>query len=267
MQACDLVHLAALIAAHGASGRALLCPVSSGLTTYWVASKCRWDRWRRALPTAHEASCSGPGTNWKSLEPLIEEILLSEVLTRVWTGYLVLQDRTRNGREAEPIARSVLASHLEARHRTLSWMMHSPGVPIAGAVAINQLRRKAERWTDLLLGCLARGDLQDLAFDLQRLDDFALDWQEHPAGTISASWSILLTSLREAFAPHGRRSPNADLNERIAAGILACFPPELFDSTGLFHSLWMVRLRYATEEAEGMLEELIRTERACAETE
>ncbi|HEY8368605.1 MAG TPA: hypothetical protein VIM86_04745, partial [Thermodesulfobacteriota bacterium] len=77
--------------------------------------------------------------------------------------------------------------------------------------------------------------------------------------------SGLMRAYEEAFAPHGRRSPNADLNERIAAGILACFPPELFDSTGLFHSLWMVRLRYATEEAEGMLEELIRTERACAE--
>ena len=52
-------------------------------------------------------------------------------------------------------------------------------------------------------------------------------------------------------------SPNGALNARIAAAVLSCFGAELFDSTGVFRSLWMLRLTNATADAEGMLEELL----------
>ena len=52
-------------------------------------------------------------------------------------------------------------------------------------------------------------------------------------------------------------SPNADLNARIATAILSCFPAELFDSTGQFRSLWLLRLFNATSDAQGMIAELL----------
>ena len=74
---------------------------------------------------------------------------------------------------------------------------------------------------------------------------------------------MLLASLRKAFQRDlGPVSPNADLNAGIAAGILSCFPSELFDSTGLFRSLWLMRMTSAAEDAVCMIEELLAPERA-----
>ena len=61
-------------------------------------------------------------------------------------------------------------------------------------------------------------------------------------------------------------SPNAELNARIAASILACFPAELFDSTGLLRSLWLMRLTNVAEDTQGMIDELFKSERP-AQTE
>ena len=58
-----------------------------------------------------------------------------------------------------------------------------------------------------------------------------------------------------------QESPNADLNGRIAKSILSCFQPELFDSTGLFCSMWLMRLVNAANDAQGMLDELLSNDR------
>ncbi len=266
MQANELVHLAALIAVHGAPPDGSPLVVSRGnLANYWTASKCRLDRWQRTLrPTARMDDASPVGIGFKSLRGVIEEILLSEVLTRVWTGFLLAHVRSSERDESESVARSVLMGHLESRHRALGLLMHAAGVPIAEAVVVNQLRCKAERWTDLLLGQLSVPcDLSELAVDAQRVRDFALDHETDAAEHLAQRWSLLLASLRQAF-PITRlpQSPNSDLNERIAASVLACFPSEAFESTGLFHSLWMVRLRYAADDAQTMLDQLCRSLRA-----
>jgi hypothetical protein len=193
--------------------------------------------------------------------------LHSEVLTRVWTGFLVGHDRLCGREEAEPVARSVLTGHLDARHRALSLLMHAPGVPIAGALSINQLRCTTERWTDLLLGELCVPcDLNHLACDVQRAREFAADRQAEAEIHRGQRWSLLLASLRQAFPVEGPRSPNGDLNERIAGSVLSCFPSDAFDSIGLFHSLWMLRLRYAAEDAQGMLDQLCSHDRCSAES-
>ena len=43
----------------------------------------------------------------------------------------------------------------------------------------------------------------------------------------------------------------------IAASILACFPGDLFDSTGQFQSLWLIRLNNSAADAQVMLDELL----------
>ena len=101
---------------------------------------------------------------------------------------------------------------------------------------LNHLRRRAERWTDLLVGHLARyGDVAEFAIDADRAVEFSrdLEFQTDQEGGRQA-WPLLQASLRAAFqrglAPV---SPNEDLNAQIASAILSCFPADLFDSTGL----------------------------------
>jgi hypothetical protein len=269
MHAGELVQLAALVATHGPCllhGGGQLSGI--GLQRYWTASKCRLDRWSRALAEYSSTAPSElPRYRWKAIRPVVEEILLSEVLVRVWTAVLVAHDRYSGQTEAEPIARSVLTGQMEARHRALKLLMHAPGVRIADAVELNRLRRKSERWTDLLLARLAQNcTIEELAIDPERAVAFANDLQhESDQGQGEISWPILLSSLQASFEvkPRGK-SPNCDLNERIAASILACFPPGLFDSTGQFRSLLMARIRYVAEDAQCLLDELWSLERPLA---
>ena len=117
----------------------------------------------------------------------------------------------------------------------MSVLLDGQAIPAERAVAINRLRLKVERWTDLLLGrLLTRADVVEFAVEPDRRREFADDLrhEERTAGT-EYIWSLTLTALG-AFPPTAISTPSADLNARIAASILGCFPSDLFNSTGAF---------------------------------
>jgi len=267
MPAPDLVELAALIAVHGPTRIRAREPIPQGsVEEYWVASKSRLDRWARTLKGLDAAAGAGPLSGARrrdSVRGVLEEILSGEVLTRVWAAVTTAHDRHHGTDLAEPAARSVLVGHLEARHRVLTLLVRGPGIDAEFAVKLNRLRRRSERWTDMLIGqLLATDEVAELAVEPARAREFAED-SRHQAGQPGGrhARSLVLASLRAAFrqglAPV---SPNADLNARIADAILSCFPPELFDSTGVFRSAWLMRLTSFTDDAEGMIEELLRSD-------
>ncbi len=276
MHARELIELAAIVSAHGpvlVRGTHQLSP--SAIETYWTTSKCRLDRWGRSLKNfTHDANIeSDPRwqrAHWSFVRGVLEEVLTGEVLTRVWTAVLCAYDRHHRHGDAEAVARSVLIGHLEARHRVLSLMVRGPGIDAEAAVKLNHLRRRTERWTDLLVGYLTGlHDVSEFAIDPGRAKDFADDlrYRSNLKGGRQA-WPLVLSSLRATFC-NGlcSSSPNADLNTDIASSILSCFQPELFDSTGLFRSLWMVRLTNVTNDAQGMIEDLLAFENSTTAKE
>jgi hypothetical protein len=265
MHARELIELAAIISA---SGPALVCGVeqlsAAGIEQYWTTSKSRLDRWGWSLKSfndeARRADAKRHAPRWPYFRGVFEEILTGEVLTRTWAAVLCAHDRQHGTDVAEPIARSVLIGHLEARHRVLMLLVHGPGIDAEQAVKLNYLRRRSERWTDLLVGYLTGlHEVSEFAIEPQRAKDFAEDLRyrsDLPGGRYA--WPLMLASLRSSFRQSlGPMSPNADLNARIASSILSCFPPECFDSIGLFSSLWMVRIANATSDAQGMIENLL----------
>jgi hypothetical protein len=264
MHARELVELAAIVAAEGpVLVREAKHVAASSVEQYWVASKCRLDRWARALRQITQATSDrGPEQQrrWPADCALLEEILTGEVLVRVWTAVMCAYDRRRGTDVAEPVVRSVLIGHLEARHRVLTLLAQGPGIDTEPAVRLNLLRRRVERWTDVLIGYLTGlDDVREFAIDPERASDFADDLRyqaQMPGGR--HAWPLVLASLRAAFRQGPpSSSPNGDLNAQIASAILSCFPPELFDSTGLFRSLWLSRLTSATCDAQGMIEDLL----------
>jgi hypothetical protein len=264
MHVRDLVELAAIISAHGPtliqSGQSI--PPAS-VEQYWTTSKVRLDRWAWRLKSfVDHAQSQGHQRRdpWPEVRAVLEEILAGEVLTRVWTGLLCVYDRRHGSDEMEPTARSVMIGHMEARNRALKLLVHGPGVDVEAAVRLNRLRRRAERWTDLLVGHLViLHDVSEFAFDPRRASDFADDLRQrgHLQGG-RHSWPLTLATLRAAFQ-HGFsiESPNADLNARIASSILSCFPAEVFDATGLMRSLWMVRMSAMAEDTQGLIDGLL----------
>lgn len=266
MHARLLVEVAALAATQGPgliAGRAALS--AAGLEQYWTSSKCRLDRWYRTLGefTADALAGRSDRQRWRALRPVVEEVFTGELLSRVWGAVLQGYDRRRGQAEAEPIARSVLIGHLEARHRALTLLVCGPGVGTEEAVALNRLRRRSERWTDLLLGHLAEWcDVGGLAFDADRAAEFASDLRRQrrqPAGY--HAWALTVASLRGAFQTDlDDETANPDLNSRIAAAVVASFPAEQFDATGVFRGVWLARLANTACDAQGMLDDLLAVE-------
>jgi hypothetical protein len=265
MHARDLLELAAILSSHGP----LLVEHSAALPEeslqqYWSASKCRLDRWgrrlkqiQRATPDREESAISGRRNDPAAL---LEEILTGEVLTRVWSAIVAGHDRRHRSDQAEPIARSVLIGHLEARWRVLCLLTSTSRISVPEAMRLDRLRNRSERWADLLLGYLSGVcNASEFAIDPARMEDFSQDLH----GQVGLrgghqTWNLVQASLRAAFGQGlAPSSPNADLNAQIAAGILSSFPPELFHGTGLLCSLWTLRLYQTTNEAQGMLDQLL----------
>lgn len=263
MHARELVELAALAAVHGPQLIRDTWRISdSSIEQYWTASKCRLDRWGRTLKQLSEIADSGrkPLGAASPARAVLEEILTGEILTRVWAAVTCVHDRIRGTELVEPVARSVLIGHLEARHRLLMLLVRGPGIPAEEAVLLNHLRRRSERWTDMLVGyLLGLYDVSEFAVDPERARDFSedLSYRSRMPGGRHA-WPLVRVSLRAAFGPGlSPASPNADLNAQIATSIISCFQPELFDASGVLPSAWLVRVTNTAGDAAGMIDELL----------
>jgi hypothetical protein len=51
--------------------------------------------------------------------------------------------------------------------------------------------------------------------------------------------------------------PRDDLNQRIAAAVLSTFDTDAFDSSGVFKSLWLVRMSNVASDTQGLIDTLI----------
>ena len=106
-------------------------PSTTGyLEQYWAASKGLAESWNRSAKSY--TTLSGDSTpedfdKWVQIRGALDEIFISEMLTRVWTAVLVACDRHSGNHAAEPIARNVLAAHLEARQRALGLLLDGRG--------------------------------------------------------------------------------------------------------------------------------------------
>lgn len=268
MHARELVELAALAACHGpalvVAGRPL---ARAAMEDYWTVSKCRLERWNESL---HEIALASQGVKaWRSaaaqsiyVRAVLGEVLSGEVLARVWAAVVASYDRRLGIDENEPLAQRVLLDHLDARLRVLRLLAREPAIAAEDALALNHLRRRAERWSDLLVGHVAVcHDVSEFAVEPARARAFAADFRDQAAE--GQYWPLTVASLRAAFFDTaGIDSPNGDLNGKIAAAVLACFDAGLFDSTGQPHSLWMARLTRVADETQTLIEQMFRAEAA-----
>ncbi len=211
MQARELIDLAVFLAAQGSlflSGARQM--PDTALAQYWTISKCRLDRWNRTLRNVHTLPAPVRGevpAATRNLQAACEEILISEMVTRVWSSLLTAWDYQTGSGEAQPVAANVLSGQLEASNRVLGIISYNPLTAAGSGNELNRLRRLTERWTDLLLaglGSLVR--MADFAHDPARAEEFSHDFDpaQQPAVRKQA-WSLVAESLRETFVPYLRK--------------------------------------------------------------
>ena len=265
MHVRESVELGAILACHGSLFiRRAGAVRPKTVEQYWVASKCRLGHWTRALKDyqVHSDNARNDGSQraWTVVRSVIEEILATELLSRVWSGLTCGWDQRHEQAVFDPLVRSVFQGHLEARNRALNIMVYGCGFRMEEAVSLNHLRRRIERWTDMLLAYVTpEYDAGEFAFDAKRMRDFSDDLQ--PRSRLAPdepTRQVVLASLRLAFRTGlHRHSPNAELNRRIASSILSCLDEDLFEASGLLRSLWVERLYCTTNETQGMIDELL----------
>jgi hypothetical protein len=198
------------------------------------------------------------------VRPALEEILASELLTRLWTAAACAYDEARGDQELSPVARNIFVGQLEARRRLLALLAEGRAISKPDAAKLDQIRRRVERWTDMLLAHLAPLiDVEKFAFEPARARDFAEDLDHESVHAEPRFTSqLVLASLRASFTDGlAERTSNADLNRRIGSAILAALRDEMSDSASLVKSLWLQRLDRMASDTEGMIEELVRLDR------
>ncbi len=265
MTCSELVELAAMTATYGPGVMRGTGPLSeSCLRTYWSASKCRMNRWGLALAryqkTSEKLGKEWAHAQWHAIVPTMHEILASEMLTRTFSAVVCGHDRLHGQNEEEPIVQSIYMGHLEMRYRVLQIMVERDMGQTEIGIQLNHLRRRCERWTDLLISYLhTSSNMSEFAFDAERCSEFAENLRRnHADGVAQQSWNLTVSSLRESFRnPVLGETSNSDLNNRVAGGVIGCFPPEMFDSVGPLKALWQMRMETMADDAEEMVSELL----------
>ncbi len=236
------------------------CSSQQGMR-YWAASKCRLQRWQSALKV-FENDLKNPAEMhdpWPAIQVVIQEILFSDLLTRIWTTLLIQHDRAIKHPEMQSIGHSIYIGHVEARNRALRLIIRYRGVNEAAFDQLDEVRRRIERWTDMLLSRISNLDTAaQFGFDENRIRGFAADRPLESHRRRKEMEQILLASLISCLHQNGSQySANPDLNREIACGVLECLPTDRFDSTGLPKSILMLQMEQVQNDTQQMVQSLI----------
>jgi hypothetical protein len=270
MHAHEQVEVAAVVAVNAADVLSRGQVSANQVVPYWTASRIRLDCWSLALKeylqlqisSTPQVSAAGPlVVGWRTVRPVVEEILTAEVLTRVWSSIVSLAN-TRHA--LAPVVRRVYIGHLEARNRALNVLVYGRGFDSQEAAELNTLRRRCERWADLLLAYVLNIApeqsrlIEEYGFEPERLHEFARDLSEDCNGL---SAQLLQSSLRAAFGTReDSTTPHPGLNQRIAEAVFASLPADLSRAAGRSTNRWLDRIAQVTSDTEGMIQELLAIE-------
>jgi hypothetical protein len=256
MHALDLAELAANVARYTPSMIAHRCaPPRQRQQQYWLEAKFRHDFWSSKLAThRREIQCLGVShrrQSWQRILPIMEDILVSEPLTRC-VAYLalVLADQSIDV-DFSTLANSVLSSHIESRHRCLHLLVFGEGLSVEHSVRLNRIRRELESYTDSVLGTLPPLEsAQHICFDPL----WMANMRDQPMNQVTAHIDtrvLHLDCLRRALRPTMVRRlcatiPCTGANSKIHAAVLGFFPSNMFDSLG---TPWTVQAAHLKAES------------------
>ncbi len=251
MHCVELAELSSLLSRQAAA-LFLLRPAigHESLTRYWIQSRQRLEQWHQGLAQYLSLESAGRPVAmqvwWSDYEPMLEEVIVTESLTRVFAAIGMGLDAVSKQREIEPVTHSIHLSHLEARNRVLQLLLFGRGGSVTQSMGLNRLRRASERWTDRLLAPIVsiHRNANCYANDPQRCLAYVQEWQEekHPDSQRLASF-LTQIAMRTTLAERtGQRAALPNCNREVARSILACLSSECFDSLGLLKDFSTARL-------------------------
>lgn len=210
-------------------------PSAGSLRQFWQQTRALQQHWLRKL----DAWNSAGDPDLKQLEEVATQLFITELLARVWSTVLLGVDSQTGKNDLSRVARNAVSGLLQVRHVVMSLLVQQAESTHSRIAEIERLRRRSDRWTDLLIGNLAgQHDLFEFAFDVERARDFALESQEyHPATGPHPIDHLVTAGLRMAFLG---QLPEALLTEepfiRLVESIVGAMPHQAFHSDGTLKS-------------------------------
>lgn len=272
MHANQLAQIGSWIAIHAPTlilGNSTLPELVS--VDYWTCSKCRIQHWNAALQVFEDDFLGAEISHdpWPAISTVVEEIFVSEFLTRIWSAAVLAHDIYQESDELFGLAHSVHISHIEARNRAMRLLLSAQGSNEKEFDRLNRLRRKVERWTDLFLVRVTDIKVAKMfAFDEKRVADFHEENDDISPIMHARRNQILIASFTaELRSFQSQWAANPKLNRKISSSLLACFPADRFDSLGLPKSFGMVLLEKTQHDTQLLVDQLLDLDNIAAESE
>ncbi|TWT56093.1 hypothetical protein [Allorhodopirellula solitaria] len=267
MHVVKLAELAAVMTHHGPALLYRHASVSpEAVNCYWTASRQRLELWHQALIRFQRAKDDADSSRvqewWQDHIGVVEEILASELLTRVMAAIADGSDRASGRDEFSPIAQAIYLSHLEVRNRVQMLLLDRRGCSVSDAMRLNRLRRLVERWIDVLIGELACYDEELLRYgvDEERTrchaddsDGLASSPQRQMVGCLIRA--SMTDSIQRRVA---ERASLPLANQAVAESVLLMLRPEMFDSVGVLKSLCLHRIENQATRTDQMIDDYLR---------
>jgi hypothetical protein len=167
-----------------------------------------------------------PAALSESMAPFVAEVFVSEMLTRIWTAVLCIRDLRQGCVHASPVVRHVLVNVLELRLRLLQHLLNC-AAPLGTLWQADRLRRRVERWIDLLIGELAcEEDVLEFAVDPERAVEFRSQSLLLPRGLQPTAGELLLAGLQTSLPEVELHGETATAHVGIAEVIQATLPSQ-----------------------------------------
>lgn len=169
-------------------------------------------------------------------EEIAAQLFTTELVTRVWSTILASIDLQTGKQDLTRIATNAVNGFLQVRHRLLSQLLKQD-CAASWAADLDRLRRRCDRWTDLLIGNICGGDdVFQFAFDVDRARDFAEEAAE--SGETARPVEFLVAAgVRLSLLG---QLPNVSLDspafEGLVQSIMGSIPEQAFQDDGTLSS-------------------------------
>lgn len=220
-----------------------LLPAHQAAQALWTIHRSRCDEWNYRLASHREAmnriGASARARSWQGIMPVLQEILLTEPLTRTLACFAAQLEELNLSDEFSPLLHSNLVSHIEARHRCLNLIVFGQGLSVEFSMRLNRVRRHLETYSDQLLTVLPpTPTIEAYCFDARAIlrrrleigriaDNLDGRWlQLHVQSLERQLWQNLQSDI-------DWRAANGRLNHRLSQSVIALLPPQLFDGFGI----------------------------------
>jgi hypothetical protein len=202
-------------------------PSSNSIRDFWQNTRRLQRDWDSVL--------GEPLTTPAAIERFQEvaaQLLTTELLVRVWSTILGLIDQRTGRLDLTRIAINATSGLLQNRNKLLSTVLAQP-TNSTWLMDLDRLRRRCDRWTDLLIGNICGSDeCFQFAFDPDRARDFAEEARDGQNGTHPIEL-LLAAGVRLSFLGH---LPEVALDSAAFDGliqaILSCIPQQAFQTDG-----------------------------------